>query len=134
MNFIMDLIRRALILLLLALGACAQLPSAGEPLPPIVFVHGNGDTAALWTTTIWRFESNGYDRNLLHAIDFRYPLARNEEAKAQPLRSSAAEAMRELAAKVESIGTTETAGGNMMVERIQVAVLFLPGNLIRASA
>ena len=103
MNFIMDLIRRALILLLLALGACARLPSGGEPLPPIVFVHGNGDTAALWTTTIWRFESNGYDRNLLHAIDFRYPLARNEEANAQPLRSSAAEAMRELAAKVEEV-------------------------------
>ena len=37
--------------------------------PPIVFVHGNGDTAALWTTTIWRFESNGWPRERLHAID-----------------------------------------------------------------
>jgi hypothetical protein len=25
--------------------------------PPIVFVHGNGDTAALWQTATWRFES-----------------------------------------------------------------------------
>ena len=29
-------------------------PEVGPP--PIVFVHGNGDTAALWTTTLWRFE------------------------------------------------------------------------------
>jgi triacylglycerol lipase len=99
----MHLTRRAFILLLPALGACTQLPSAGESQPPIVFVHGNGDTAALWTTTLWRFESNGYDRNLLHAIDFRYPLARNEEAKAQPLRSSAAESLQELAAKVDEV-------------------------------
>src|SRR5471030_2997587 len=103
MNFTMELTRRALILLLLALGACAQLPSAGEPQPPIVFVHGNGDTAALWITTIWRFESNGYDRKLLHAIDFPYPLARDADARPQPLRSSSEEQMQELAAKVEEV-------------------------------
>ena len=99
----MQLARRWFIALLLALGACAQLPPAGDPHPPIVFVHGNGDSAALWTTTLWRFESNGYDRKLLYAIDFRYPLARSEDAKFQPLRSSSAEAMRELAARVEEV-------------------------------
>jgi hypothetical protein len=33
--------------------------SAAEPQLPVLFVHGNGDTAGLWITTIWRFESNG---------------------------------------------------------------------------
>ena len=74
----LQLSRRYFIVLLLALGACAQLPAGPESQPPIVFVHGNGDTAALWTTTVWRFESNGYDRKLLHAVDFRYPLARSD--------------------------------------------------------
>src|SRR6185436_5416449 len=100
----LGLARRSFLLLVLALGACAELPPLGGGYhAPIVFVHGNGDTAALWNTTIWRFESNGFDRNLLHAIDFRYPLARNEDAKPQPLRSSSTEAMQELAAKVAEV-------------------------------
>jgi len=102
----LHLTRRAFLLLLLALGACAPLPAgspAGGTGVPVVFVHGNGDTAAVWTTTIWRFESNGFDRRLLHAIDFRYPLARSADAKPQPLRSSTAEAMQELSAKVDEV-------------------------------
>ena len=99
----LKLARRSFLLLLLALGACAQIPAGTESQAPIIFVHGNGDTAALWYTTVWRFESNGYDRKLLHAIDFRYPLARAEDAKTQPLRSSTAEAMQELAAKVAEV-------------------------------
>ena len=104
----LNLARRSFVLLLAALAACAQLPTrlptGGDVFrPPIVFVHGNGDTAALWTTTLWRFESNGYDRRLLHAIDFRYPLARAEDAKPQPLRSSSTDQMEELAAKVEEV-------------------------------
>ena len=51
-------------------------------LPPIVFVHGNGDTAGLWMTTIWRFESNGWPRDRLHAIDLPYPLARDDDTEA----------------------------------------------------
>ena len=35
------------------LAACATGPKPAD-LPPIVFVHGNGDTAGLWLTTIWR--------------------------------------------------------------------------------
>lgn len=95
--------RRSLLLLLLALGGCALLAPGADDQPPILFVHGNGDTAALWTTTLWRFESNGYDRAMLHAIDLRYPLARSVDAKPQPLRSSTAESMRELADRVELI-------------------------------
>ncbi|MSP97526.1 MAG: hypothetical protein EXR29_09965 [Betaproteobacteria bacterium] len=95
--------RRSFLIVLLALGGCAQIPAGGQSQPPIIFVHGNGDTAALWITALWRFESNGYERRLLHAIDLRYPLARSEDAKPQPLRSSSGEAMQALAAKVEEV-------------------------------
>src|SRR5471032_2182245 len=90
------------VLLVLALGAgsCATPPAAVESRPPIIFVHGNGDTAALWITTIWRFESNGWDRPLLHAIDFRDPLARADDSRPQPHRSSSFEQREQLAVKV----------------------------------
>jgi pimeloyl-ACP methyl ester carboxylesterase len=98
-----SLLRRASALsLLLLLAACAVLQPA-QPEAPIVFVHGNGDTAALWETTIWRFESNGYKRNLLYAVDLPNPLARSEDAKPQPLRSSTAEQMAELARAVADV-------------------------------
>lgn len=71
--------------------------------PPIVFVHGNGDTAALWHTTIWRFESNGWPRERLHAIDLPYPTARDEDDKPQAGRSSSAEHMQFLAAEVQRV-------------------------------
>ena len=41
--------------LALFLAACSAL-SPQSSYPPIVFVHGNGDTAALWMPTVWRFE------------------------------------------------------------------------------
>ncbi|MCE9659262.1 MAG: twin-arginine translocation pathway signal [Burkholderiales bacterium] len=94
--------------LLLAAAAVAAAPLAGcattgggDARPPIVFVHGNGDTAALWTTTIWRFESNGWPRERLFALDLPYPNARNEDAKAQPGRTSAAEYTAHLAGEVK---------------------------------
>lgn len=90
---------------LLAAG-CATGP-AGTPsltqAPPIVFVHGNGDTAAVWQTTIWRFESNGWPRERLYAIDHPYPLARDDDTKAQPGRSSTAEHMAFLKAEVDKV-------------------------------
>ena len=99
-----DLLRRARALpLLLLLAACAAFQPVAEQQPPIVFVHGNGDTAALWETTIWRFESNGYERKLLHAVDFSNPLARSDDAKPQPLRSSTADQMAELARNVADV-------------------------------
>jgi triacylglycerol lipase len=85
-----------------SLAACASRPSAPF-MPPIVFVPGNGDTAALWTTTIWRFESNGWPRDRLHAIDMPYPLARDDDAKEQPGRSSTGEHMAYLAAEVKKV-------------------------------
>lgn len=71
--------------------------------PPIVFVHGNGDTAALWQTTLWRFESNGWPRNRLHAIQMPYPLSRDDDSKAQPGRSSTAEHMAYLKTEVDKV-------------------------------
>ncbi len=96
--------RRTLGALLAAtlLAACAT-PPATEARPPIVFVHGNGDTAALWTPTIWRWQSNGWPRERLHAIDFPLPSARDDNTKEQAGRSSADEQMRHLSAEVDKV-------------------------------
>ncbi len=71
--------------------------------PPLLFVHGNGDSAALWQTTLWRFESNGWPRGLLHAIDIPFPLARDDDEQAQPGRSSSADNRACVEAAVERI-------------------------------
>ena len=99
--------RRALARLLLALplglSACASLAPTNEERPPIVFVHGNGDSAALWTTTLWRFESNGWPQDRLEALDLPYPLARDDDTVAQAGRSSAADQAQVLAAAVDRV-------------------------------
>lgn len=86
---------------LLAAG-CATGPSMTD-MPPIVFVHGNGDNASIWQATIWRFESNGWPRERLHATDLPYPLARDDDGKPQPGRSSSAEHMAWLKAEVDRV-------------------------------
>lgn len=99
-----QVVKRKLVVLVavLAVMLLAAAPGVGQAAdPPVVFVHGNGDTAALWHTTIWRFESNGYARDRLLAIDLRFPSARTVDAKPQEGRSSADEAMRQLAAFVD---------------------------------
>jgi len=85
-----------------SLSACVTRPNLTD-MPPIVFVHGNGDTAGLWMATIWRFESNGWPRDRLHAIDLPYPLARDDDAKEQPGRSSTGEFTNHLAAEVKKV-------------------------------
>lgn len=70
---------------------------------PILFVHGNGDSSALWITTIWRFESNGYPRDKLFAIDFPNPTARDDNGVPQPNRSSTDEQRQQLSARVDEI-------------------------------
>jgi pimeloyl-ACP methyl ester carboxylesterase len=93
-----------------ALSACSGLSLGGlagqdraEARPPVVFVHGNGDTAGLWLTTLWRFESNGWPRERLHAIDAPNPLARDDDAVPQAHRTSAAEHAAFLAAEVDAV-------------------------------
>jgi triacylglycerol lipase len=106
------LIRRLFSSLVLAslLCACGTAPQGSPPgsasedgTPPIVFVHGNGDSAALWQTTLWRFESNGWPRERLHAINVPYPLARDDDSKPQAGRTSTAEHMAYLKSEVDKV-------------------------------
>ena len=82
--------------------AQAQVKTQAES-PPIVFVHGNGDSAALWLSTLWRFESNAWPRERLHAIDLPYPLARDADNKAQAGRTSTDEHMAFLRQEVQAV-------------------------------
>ena len=66
-------------------------------------MHGNGDTAALWTPTLWRFESNGWPRDRLFALDLPYPQARDDDTKEQQGRSSTSEQRDQLAAKIDRV-------------------------------
>jgi pimeloyl-ACP methyl ester carboxylesterase len=90
----------------LGFSAAAQTnPSARETseVPPILFVHGNGDHAALWITTLWRMESNGVPRDRMAAINFTDPLARTDDKVAQPNRSSTEDQRRELADAIKEL-------------------------------
>src|SRR2546421_12521178 len=81
------------------LPAFAQSPSASQSavgVPPILFVHGNGDHAALWMTTLWRMESNGVPRERMFAINLTDPLARADDTKPEPNKSSTEDQRREL--------------------------------------
>ncbi len=77
----------ALSLAAATLAACSTMP-ASTAYSPIIFLHGNGDSAALWQTTLWRFESNGWPRDRLFALDQPYPLSRDDDSVSQPGRSS----------------------------------------------
>ena len=87
----------------LALAGCAAAPGLVPAPVPVVFVHGNGDSAALWQTTLWRFESNGWPSNRLYAIDLPYPLARDNDDYAQDGRTSTTQHMEFLRAEVEKV-------------------------------
>jgi len=102
---VVDLSRRALMLAAASLTAACATGSrpSGQALPPIVFVHGNGDTAALWLTTMWRFESNGWPRDRLHAVHMPYPLARDSDDRPQAGRTSTAEQRQILSAEVQRV-------------------------------
>jgi pimeloyl-ACP methyl ester carboxylesterase len=82
-----------------------QNPSAfdQDQRTPIVFVHGNGDHAALWMTTLWRFETNGYPRERMHAFNFTDPLARADDAVVEKGRSSTEDQLRELTAAIKAV-------------------------------
>jgi triacylglycerol lipase len=95
---------RVLMIFTALVGACTTpAPTPVIEHEPIVFVHGNGDSAALWITTIWRFESNGWPRNRLFAFDVTYPLARDLDDVAQDGRTSTRENMLALAHEVDTV-------------------------------
>ena len=83
----------AVLALLVGVAVLPWTARGAEPSPPILFVHGNGDSAALWTATVWRFESNGYDPARLFAMDFTRPSASISRAlpTAKPIRQPAIE-------------------------------------------
>src|SRR6201990_864994 len=105
-----------------ALAQTAPAAPAAAEVPPVLFVHGNGDHAALWITTLWRMESNGVARDRMFAINFTDPLARNDDGVAQPNRSSTEDQRRELGEAIKALkastGTSRVAlvgnsrGGN----------------------
>src|ERR1700704_5609040 len=82
--------------------ALAQTAPSAE-VPPILFVHGNGDHAALWITTLWRMESNGVPRERMLAINFIDPLARTDDKVEQANRSSTEDQRRELGEAVKEL-------------------------------
>jgi hypothetical protein len=87
-------------------GAAAQTsaaPAAAAGIPPILFVHGNGDHAALWMTTLWRMESNGILHDRMFAINFTDPLARTDDNVAQESRSSTEDQRRELGDAIKEL-------------------------------
>jgi len=86
----------------LAVPALAQPAPVGD-IPPILFVHGNGDHAALWMTTLWRMEANGVPRERMAAINFTDPLARADDKVEQAGRSSTEDQRRELAEAVREL-------------------------------
>ena len=98
---------------------------AGQEVAPILFVHGNGDSAALWMPTIWRFESNFYARSRLFALDMRLPTARRVDAVREPGRSSAEEATAQLTQEVARVRRVTG------VERLVLVGHGRGGNIIR---
>ena len=92
-------LKRIFLLFVLIFALAVGTSIAGEQLP-IVFVHGNGDYAALWTTTIWRFESNGYEPNLLFATNLVHPLAPSDDTKPAENRSTTVDQASQLASFV----------------------------------
>src|SRR3981081_1709128 len=87
-------------------SAFAQAPPAtpaATEVPPILFVHGNGDHAALWLTSLWRMESNGVPRERMFAINFTDPLARTDDKVEQAGRSSSEDQRRELSDAIKEL-------------------------------
>ena len=85
------------------LPAFAETAASVSEIPPMLFVHGNGDHAAVWITTLWRMESNGVSRERMFAINFTDPLARADDKVAQPDRSSTEDQRRELSEAIAAL-------------------------------
>src|SRR6266536_4401767 len=84
-------------------GLRARAQTALVAVPPVLFVHGNGDHAALWITTLWRMESNGVPRERMLALNFTDPLARSDDKVEQANRSSTEDQRRELGEAVKEL-------------------------------
>jgi len=86
-----------------ALWTAAGAAKAQQGPIPIIFVHGDSDSAANWQSVVWRFESNGYPRELLFPISLSNPQARFDNEKAEECCSSTEDVRKELAAFVDAV-------------------------------
>lgn len=101
-------------LILIVSSGCANQPKVQSEFPPVVFVHGEGATAAYWQDMVWRFESNGWPRANLIALQQPYPLAREVDSKEQAGRSSDAEQLAFLREQVDKV-LTQTGATQVML-------------------
>jgi pimeloyl-ACP methyl ester carboxylesterase len=89
--------------------------AGGDPgRPPIIFLHGNSNSSSLWLTAAWRFESNGWPRRRLVALDFPYPTARDDDTVSQPGRSGTDEQRAQLVELIERV-RGETGAGQVVL-------------------
>ena len=91
------------LILIAFLAVCASAPALAQERLPILFVHGSGDWANKWMTTLWRFESNGYPRELLFAADMPYPSATLSDSEPAPGTSRQSDQAQHLAGVVDAI-------------------------------
>src|SRR5260370_12884026 len=87
-------------------SAFAQTPPAARgaaEVPPVLFVHGNGEQAPLWMTTLWRMESNGIPRDRKIAINYTDPLARTDDNKTEQNKSSTEDQRREICHTIKEL-------------------------------
>ena len=92
-----------ILLAALLVPACTALDTRDRIHPPVVFVHGAFGNAALWAPAIWRFESNGWPRDRLFAVDITHPRPRSDDGVPMQGRTSAAEHTAQVAAEVERV-------------------------------
>ncbi|MEF2553367.1 hypothetical protein VQ042_18715 [Aurantimonas sp. A2-1-M11] len=85
----------------IAAGGPTVAAAANDAVPPIVFVHGDSDSASFWMPVLWRFETNGVPASHLFAVDIDHPAARLDDRIAQDNRSSTQDAAREVADAVD---------------------------------
>jgi len=92
-------------------------PRVRPDVQPLVFVHGHGESAAAWQDLVWRFESNGWPRERLFALQQPYPLACVDDAKPQPGCSTQAALQAFLQAEVARVLKQANASQVVMLGR-----------------
>jgi len=94
-------IRKILATTAVGVGLFVNSSLANATSMPVVFVHGDSDTSALWITQMWRFESNGFATDHLFALDLKSPGAPQDNNKKEENRSTTTQAATALAALVD---------------------------------
>ncbi|MDD2924110.1 twin-arginine translocation pathway signal [Rhodoferax sp.] len=89
--------------LLIVFSGCAYGPRVQESAQPVLLVHGDDASASYWQDLVWRFESNGWPRERLVALQLAHPRAPDDAAKAQPGRSTDTEQLAFLQAQVAQV-------------------------------